>query len=146
MGRQQRHTERVHSMGEHGWSLIANDGHGNRRITCPCFKEEAIMNWAKWLRVSLLLLLTLGLAMPAMAQVQLYNSETPGSVIVFPKFINGTTASGEPRSEFEISVNCPSRDANGFCPFAEGTRVKLRAHWVCPSDQQFPNKFICKET
>jgi hypothetical protein len=109
------------------------------------------MNRVKWLHVSLLLLLALGLAMPAVAQVngprELYNSEVPGSVIVFPKFINGTTTSGEPRSEFEISVNCPDKDPmTGFCRIPEGTRVKLRAHWVCPADQKFNNKFICKET
>jgi len=70
-------------------------------------KKEENMKRVKWLHVSLLLLLALGLAMPAMAQdLQLYNSETQGSVIVFPKFIAGTTASGEPRSEFEISVKC----------------------------------------
>jgi hypothetical protein len=45
------------------------------------------MNRVKWLHVSLLLLLALGLAMPAVAQV--YNSELPGSVIIFPKFIRG---------------------------------------------------------
>jgi len=109
-------------------------------------KKEENMKRVKWLHVSLLLLLALGLAMPAMAQ-QLYNSETQGSVIVFPKFIAGTTATGEPRSEFEISVKCPfPRDPNGFCPFAENTRVKLRAHWVCPADQKFNNKFICQES
>jgi hypothetical protein len=109
------------------------------------------MNRVKWLHVSLLLLLALGLAMPAVAQVngprELYNSEVPGSVIVFPKFINGTTTSGEARSEFEISVNCPDKDPiTGFCRLAEGTKVKLRAHWVCPADQKVNTKFICKET
>src|SRR5437879_3640142 len=100
------------------------------------------MHRVKWLHVSLLLLLALGLAMPAMAQ---NNSEQPGSVIVFPKFINGTTK-GEPNSHFEISVTCPVKTAAGTCVFPENTRVKLKAHWVCPGDQSFPDKFICKET
>jgi hypothetical protein len=93
-------------------------------------------------------MLALGLALPAMAQVH-YNSELPGSVIVFPKFVRGTTH-GEPNSQFEISVVCPAglRDpSTGFCPgFPEGHRVKLKAHWVCPADQTFENKYICKET
>ena len=66
------------------------------------------MHRVKWLHVSLLLLLALGLATPAVAQ--LYNSEVPRSVIVFPKFIDGTK-NGEPNSQFEISVVCPVRTA-----------------------------------
>jgi hypothetical protein len=101
------------------------------------------MHRVKWLHVSLLLLLALGLATPAVAQ--LYNSEVPGSVIVFPKFIDGTK-NGEPNSQFEISVVCPVRTAGGSCVFPEGFRVKLKAHWVCPADQTFEHKYICKET
>jgi hypothetical protein len=112
-------------------------------------KEEAHMNRMKWLRVLLLLILALGLAIPATAQVRhptLSDSEEPGSVIVFPKFISGRTAAGEPRSEFEISVVCPKNldGTPGIC--VEGTRVKLRAHWVCPGNQDFNGKFICRET
>jgi hypothetical protein len=102
----------------------------------------------KWLHVSLVFLLALVLAIPAMAQTS-YDSELPGSVIVFPKFITGTT-DGEPNSQFEISVGCPLGVRNSFtgaCPgFPEGTRVKLKAHWVCPGDQTFENKYICRET
>lgn len=101
----------------------------------------------KWFHVSLVLMLALGLALPAMAQT--YNSEYPGSVIVFPKFVRGTT-DGEPNSHFDISVVCPAglRDpSTGFCSgFPEGFRVKLKAHWVCPADQTFEHKYICKET
>ena len=104
----------------------------------------ANMHRVKWLHVSLVFLLTLGLAMPAMAQV-LYNSEEPGSVIVFPKFINGTFR-GEPNSFFEISVVCPVRNADGSCALIEGSVVKLRAHWVCPGEQSVQDKFICRET
>jgi len=107
----------------------------------------------KWMRLLFVVLLLLGLAAPAMAQVQLNNSEIPGSVLVFPKFIRGTVNVGsttvepitpivEPRSAFEISVTCPS---NGpAC--AEGAKVKLLARWVCPGSQNLPQKFICKET
>jgi hypothetical protein len=113
----------------------------------------------KWFHIAFVLVLALGLVTPAMAidpgalgavgAPPAFNSEQPGSVIVFPKFIRGTK-NGELNSQFEISVTCPLglRDPNtGFCPgFPEGTRVKLRAHWVCPSDQSFEHKYICQET
>jgi len=107
----------------------------------------------KWMRYLFATLLLVGLAAPAMAQVQLNNSEIPGSVLVFPKFIRGTVNVGsttvepigpivEPRSSFEISVTCPS---NGpAC--AEGAKVKLLARWVCPGSQNPSQKYICKET
>jgi hypothetical protein len=107
-------------------------------------KEEINIHRVKWLYVSLVLVLALGLAIPAVAQ-QLNNSEVPGSVIVFPKFISGTYR-GEPNSQFEISVGCPRRNADGSCFFPEGFRVKIKAHWVCPADQKFEHKYICKET
>jgi hypothetical protein len=126
----------------------------------------------KWFHVASVFVLALGLAIPAMAQSvastdssrdpasRTFNSEQPGSVIVFPRFVRGTH-SGEPNSQFEISVTCPRglRNADGFCNVtgetpttststlgAEGYKVKLRAHWVCPSDQSFENKYICHET
>jgi hypothetical protein len=76
----------------------------------------------------------------------LSDSQEPGSVLVFPKFLAGTTADGEPRSAFEIGITCPKRPdgSPGVC--AEGTKVKLRAHWVCPGSQEPAEKFICKET
>lgn len=107
------------------------------------------MHARTWQRVALLLLLALTLASPAMAQVRsplLSDSQEPGSVVVFPKFLSGTTESGEPRSAFEIGITCPKQPngSPGVC--AEGTRVKLRAHWVCPGSQEPVEKFICKET
>jgi hypothetical protein len=107
------------------------------------------MHARTWRRVALLLLLALTLAIPATAQVRdtrLSDSEEPGSVLVFPKFLTGTTADGEPRSAFEIGITCPKKadGSPGVC--AEGTRVKLRAHWVCPGSQELAEKFICKET
>lgn len=88
------------------------------------------MNCGKWIRASFLLMLALTLAIPAMAQI-LSNSETPGSVLVFPKFIKGTVpfnGGTAPKSEIEISVRCPPElDATGIgC--LERLRVKLKAH------------------
>jgi hypothetical protein len=89
----------------------------------------------KSMRNLLLALLSIGaagLATPAFAWLN--DSEQPGSVLVFPKFIRGTYIdagfSGEALhaiTEFEISVRCPDGaacDAN--------QKVRLRGHWVCP--------------
>ena len=78
--------------------------------------------------------------------VGLSDSEEPGSVLVFPKFLSGTTAHGEPRSEFEIGITCPRDPDGGPGVCAEGFKVKLRAHWVCPGSQDPVQKYICKET
>src|SRR5262247_3730596 len=106
------------------------------------------MHASTWRRVALLLLLALTLAIPALAQVRpvgLSDAQAPGSVLVFPKFLAGTTADGEPRSAFEIGITCPQNQPTpGVC--AEGTKVKLRAHWVCPGSQDPVNKYICEET
>src|SRR5262245_23940509 len=126
------------------------------QIKQKSIKKEAIMHQVKWLCIAWVLLLALGLALPAVAQVRdprLSNSQVPGSMIVFPKFIynpGGTaTIGGEPRSEFEISVVCPPdlRDDFGCLPpYGEGFRVKIRVHWVCSGSQDVIGKFICKET
>ena len=67
------------------------------------------------------------------------DSERPGSVLVFPKFIRGTffdainpvTPAGTgritARTELEISVRCPDGATCG-----PKQPVTLRAHWVCP--------------
>jgi hypothetical protein len=89
------------------------------------------------------------LAAPAFAQVRpttLSDSQEPGSVIVFPKFIQGTTEAGSgqivPISELEIGVVCPK---GVTC--TEHQPVKIRFHWVCGSTQADENtSFICKET
>src|SRR5262249_57538336 len=77
------------------------------------------------------------LAAPAFAQVQetkLSDSQEPGSVIVFPKFIKGTVPLPEggvaPRSEIEIGVVCPK---GVVCP--EHQPVKIRFHWVCGTSE-----------
>jgi len=108
------------------------------------------MKRGKWIRVPLLLMLALTLAVPAVAQLVVNNSETPGSVLVFHKILPGTvTINSErvPRTEIEISVACPP---GAVCPEqwppSPNRRVKLLAHWVCPGSQKFEDKLICKET
>jgi hypothetical protein len=107
------------------------------------------MQTRTWRRVALVVLGALTLAMPALAQVRpvgLSDSQAPGSVLVFPKFLAGTTAHGEPKSAFEIGITCPRGPEGGPGLCAEGTRVTLRAHWVCPGSQDPAEKYICEET
>ena len=97
----------------------------------------------KFIRTLFATLVLVGLAAPAMAQVQ-NDSERPGSVLVFHKFINGRVdgpGSG-PRSSFEISVTCPT----GSEPCTQEAAVKLKALWVCPGSQQPARKRICAAT
>jgi hypothetical protein len=90
----------------------------------------------------------LALAMPAFADThdpRLADTDEPGSVIVYPKFINMPAVSVDgallPRTEIELGAVCP---AGVIC--AEGQKVKVRLHWVCPGDQSVATKFVCKET
>jgi len=78
------------------------------------------------------------------AQAQLYDPNEPGSVLVFPKFVRGTVAAGEPATEIEITAHCPQAlNVDGFCTLpVPGTNVRLEGHWVCPG--QFSTS-ICKE-
>src|ERR1700730_19321956 len=85
------------------------------------------MHWMiRRARSMLLLMPALALAIPAYAEPrepELNDSQVPGSVIVFPKFIQGTvTLSGggtAPRTEIEIGVVCPEGE-----PCAEHEPVK----------------------
>ena len=103
----------------------------------------------KGARLAMLLVPALALAAPAFAQVRpttLSDSQEPGSVIVFPKFIQGTTVLPEggtaPITELEIGVVCPK---GVVC--AEHQPVKIRFHWVCgTTEADTANSFICKET
>jgi len=100
-------------------------------------------------RLAVLLVPALALAAPAFAQVRattLSDSQEPGSVIVFPKFIQGTVKLPEgpsaPISELEIGVVCPK---GVICP--EHEPVKIRFHWVCgTSEADLAGSFVCKET
>jgi hypothetical protein len=87
----------------------------------------------------------LALAMPALAQVRpltLSDSQEPGSVIVFPKFVQGTLSVDgvtSPMTEIEVGVVCPKGTT---CP--EHQPVKIRFHWVCPAIEGV-NSQICRE-
>ena len=61
-------------------------------------------------------------------------------------FWPGRRRTGSRRSEFEIGITCPRGPEGGPGLCAEGTEVKLRAHWVCPGSQDPVNKYICEET
>jgi hypothetical protein len=103
----------------------------------------------KGARLAMLLVPALALATPALAQdadPTLNDSQEPGSVIVFPKFIQGTVTLPEgvaaPITELEIGVVCPK---GVICP--EHEPIKLRLHWVCGATEADENtSFVCKET
>jgi len=90
----------------------------------------------------LFVILAFSLVVPSIVLAQardtrLSDSEAPGSVIVFPKFIRGTVLAGTvPATEIEISVVCPRGAA---C--TTGQVVRLKAEWVCPGNA---NR-ICRE-
>ena len=96
-----------------------------------------------------LLVPALALAVPAVAQVRppiLSDSQEPGSVIVFPKFVQGTVSLPEggaaPVTQLEIGVVCPK---GVVC--AEHELVKIRLHWVCGTDEAAEaSSFVCQET
>jgi hypothetical protein len=94
---------------------------------------------------SLLLIGTLvGSSIAQTRDPRLADLTEPGSVIIFPKFIRGAlTVDGvpaQPRTEISIGVVCPP---GFFC--AEGTKVKIKFHWVCGTDENPLNSFVCNE-
>ena len=58
----------------------------------------------------------------------LTNSEHPGSVLIFPKFIRGTVG-GLPAATFSIGVVCP--DDAPQCSIGGSNKVVILLHWVC---------------
>jgi hypothetical protein len=95
---------------------------------------------------NLLTVLFVGLALlvgPAgtMAGVELNDSQEPGSVLVFPKFLRGRVTTPDQgvlaTTEIEISATCPR---GATC--VDGQAVIIRAHWVCPGGPTTP----CRET
>jgi hypothetical protein len=102
----------------------------------------------KGARLAMLLIPTLALALPALAQVRpttLSDATEPGSVIVFPKFVQGIVVLPEggttPISVLKISVVCPK---GVTCP--EHQPVKIRLHWVCgTTEANLAGSFICQE-
>ena len=101
---------------------------------------------SKW---ALALLPALALATPAFAQLN--DANEPGSVIVFPKFINMPRVTvdgvaGISRTEIEVGVVCPPTLNPLTSPLcAEHTLYKIRFHWVCPGAEAV-NSNICKES
>jgi len=103
----------------------------------------------KGARLAALLVPALALAAPAFAQTRaagLSDSQEPGSVIVFPKFVKGTVPLPEGGTasvtELEIGVVCPK---GSTCP--EHQPVKIRFHWVCGTGEfNLAGSFVCQET
>jgi len=112
----------------------------------------------KW---GLALVPALALATPALALAPagLSDSQQPGSVIVFPKFIGGAPgATGSAprvpvdgiagltvsRTEIEIGAVCPASGTPGVGPCAAHAPVVVNFHWVCPGFEGV-NSNICNE-
>jgi hypothetical protein len=72
---------------------------------------------------------------------ELNDSQEPGSVLVFPKFLRGRVTTPDQgvlaTTEIEISATCPR---GATC--TDGQVVIIRAHWVCPGALTTP----CRET
>lgn len=93
---------------------------------------------------AVLLAPVLALATPVLASPPptLNDSEQPGSVIIYPKFIaaqvlvDGTSM---PQTEIEIGAVCPSG-----LTCSENTKIKIRFHWVCPGQEGVLSN-ICPE-
>jgi hypothetical protein len=83
------------------------------------------------MRFSLALMLAFALVTPALAQPPtLADPQEPGSVIVFPKFINGSVGVEfvtSPQTEIELGVVCPT---GVVCP--DDLSVNIAFEWVCP--------------
>jgi hypothetical protein len=102
---------------------------------------------------ALLALPALALATQAYAALPagLADTTQPGSVIVFPKFINAgqVTVDGVlvSRTEIEIGAVCPplAQFARNLVGCPEHQAVKVRFHWVCPGFEGFDSN-ICRET
>jgi hypothetical protein len=88
---------------------------------------------ARCTRFLLALMSAFAVVTPALAQVRpttLSDSQEPGSVIVFPKFINGATIVEfvpAPQTEIEVGVVCPK----GVTCTGDQS-VNINFHWVCP--------------
>jgi hypothetical protein len=95
------------------------------------------------IKCAVLLAPVLALATPAFASPPnlLADTTQPGSVIVFPQFVNlpaVSTDSGAaflPRTEIEIGAVCPPAvlAAGGAC--APHQSITVNFHWVCPGIQ-----------
>ena len=94
-----------------------------------------------------LLAAALGLAPAALAQAPdtaATESQEPGSVIVFPKFVRGTVTVDDrttAQTEITIAARCPP---DATC--REPEQVRIRFRWVCPGSQDIASMYVCKET
>jgi hypothetical protein len=92
----------------------------------------------KSLRIVLVVSLSIGVAGPAAATTLVSgvnDSEEPGSVLVFHKFIRGL-APPFAKTEIEVSATCP----NWSTCATSGQVVKLHGNWVCPGPGAVCNK------
>ena len=104
------------------------------------------MDSGKWIRVSLVLMLALdagysGLCTGSGPEVE--RLPGAGECDRLPQVHHGDGAARRreyPRTEIEVGVVCPK---GAECE--QDQDVKIRFHWVCPGDQKFENKYICKE-
>jgi hypothetical protein len=102
-------------------------------------REEVGMNrrgtrfklFTRCTRLLLALITAFALVKPALAANRTSNdSQEPGSVIVFPKFIRGAVdvdSLMSPKTEIEVGVVCPT---GVVCP--DDQSVNIMFHWVCP--------------
>src|ERR1700739_3233151 len=106
----------------------------------------------KW---ALALVPALAVATPALAlgPALLSDSEEPGSVIVYPKFINSLFNGGSlltvdgnlvSQTEIELGVVCPPGVIAAGFTCTEHLPIKVRMHWVCPGAEGV-NSNICQE-
>ena len=100
-------------------------------------------------KCSLLLFWALVLATPAYAFLPagLSDSGQPGSIIVYPKFVNmpAVTVDGNtvPRTEIEIGAVCPPAFVAAGNACAEHQQVTVHFQWVCPGAEGV-NSNICR--
>jgi len=89
----------------------------------------------------------------AQSTATLSDAQQPGSVVVYPKFINELFNGGSPiivdgvsvpQTEIEIGAVCPPAFVAGGGHCAEHQPVKIRFHWVCPGTEGM-NSNICPE-
>ena len=98
----------------------------------------------KYVSSWLLVASTLALVFPNIAEAEqspTEDLEQRGSVIVFPKFMQGTLTidnQKRPLTEIEVRAQCPR---SATCPSSEP--VKIRFHWVCPGSNDISTKFVC---
>lgn len=101
-------------------------------------------------KCALLLIPALALVTPAFVfpPAGLGDSEQPGSVIIYPKFVNlpavNVDGNTVPQTEIEIGAVCLPAFVAGGGTCAEHQPVTVLFHWVCPGAEGV-NSNICPE-